>query len=131
MPDTLDSNAAAAPIDMRHPAFRDDPHPLLRSLREGGRVARDVVGIWVVCHHADVSSGLRSQALSRETWRLPAYRQARPSLADSMLERTTEQWMLFNDPPKHTRLRRLAQAAFKPPVRQCHLIQFTERKEIV
>jgi cytochrome P450 len=104
------------PIDMRDPAFRDDPHPLLRGLRESGRVARDVLGVWVLCHHADASSGLRSSALSREPWRLPAYRELRPFLADSTLERTTEQWMLFNDPPKHTRLRRLAQAAFKPPV---------------
>lgn len=116
MTETIDVSAATALIDMRHPAFRDDPHSLLRTLRESGRIARDVVGIWVLCHHADASSGLRSHALSREFWQLPVYRQLRPYLADSTLERTTEQWMLFNDPPKHTRLRRLAQAAFKPPV---------------
>ncbi len=113
---TVDRPAEAAPLDMRHPAFREDPHPLLRALRDGGRVTRDVVGMWVLCHHADANAGLRSGALSREVWRLPVYRQLRPYLADSTLERTTEQWMLFNDPPKHTRLRRLAQAAFKPPV---------------
>jgi pimeloyl-[acyl-carrier protein] synthase len=105
-----------APVDMRDPAFRDDPHPLLRALREQGRATRDVLGIWLLCRHADVSSGLRSTQLSREPWRLPVYRQLRPFLADSTLERTTEQWMLFNDPPKHTRLRRLVTAAFKPPV---------------
>ena len=32
------------------------------------------------------------------------------------MERWVEQWMLFNDPPKHTRLRRLANHAFRPPV---------------
>jgi pimeloyl-[acyl-carrier protein] synthase len=106
----------AAAIDMRSPAFRDDPHPLMRSVREAGRVSRDVVGIWLLCHHADVSSGLRSTRLSREPWRSPVYRQLRPFVADSMLERTAEQWMLFNDPPKHTRLRRLVNGAFKPPV---------------
>jgi len=47
---------------------------------------------------------------------LAVYRQYRPFLADSTLERTTEHWMLFNDPPKHTRLRRLVNGAFKPPV---------------
>ena len=111
------TNAGApATIDMRHPAFRDDPHPLLRAVRERGRVERDVVGIWLVSHHADASAGLRSSRLSREPWRSPVYRQYRPFLADSTLERTTEHWMLFNDPPKHTRLRRLVNGAFKPPV---------------
>ena len=36
--------------------------------------------------------------------------------ADSPMEAMVEQWMLFNDPPKHTRLRRLANHAFRPPV---------------
>ena len=105
-----------AAIDMRSPAFRDDPHPLMRSVREAGRLSRDVVGIWLLCHHADVSSGLRNSHLSREPWRSAVYRQLRPFVADSTLERTAEQWMLFNDPPKHTRLRRLVNGAFKPPV---------------
>jgi cytochrome P450 len=112
----LPSAVPPATIDMRHPAFRDDPHPLLRDLRERGRIERDVVGVWLVSHHADVSAGLRSSRLSREPWRSPVYRQYRPFLADSTLERTTEHWMLFNDPPKHTRLRRLVTGAFKPPV---------------
>ena len=112
----LPSAVTPATIDMRHPAFRDDPHPLLRDLRERGRIERDVVGVWLISHHADVSAGLRSSRLSREPWRSPVYRQYRPFLADSTLERTTEHWMLFNDPPKHTRLRRLVNGAFKPPV---------------
>ena len=110
------SSTLATPVDMRNPAFRDDPHPLLRGLREQGRVSRDVLGIWLVCGHADASAGLRHSQLSREPWRMPVYAKLRPFIADSTLERTTEQWMLFNDPPKHTRLRRLVNAAFKPPV---------------
>jgi cytochrome P450 len=105
-----------APVDMRDPAFRDDPHAILRRIRARGRVVRDVVGAWLVTGHADSSAGLRSTRLSREPWRSPAYRQHRPYLADSTLERAVEHWMLFNDPPKHTRLRRLVNGAFKPPV---------------
>ena len=112
----LARDGGAPPIDMRDPGFRDDPHPILRALRERGRVERDVLGIWLVCSHADANSGLRSPRLSREPWRSPVYRQLRPFLADSVLERLVEQWMLFNDPPKHTRLRRLVNGAFKPPV---------------
>jgi len=115
MPSVPDPSAPAT-IDMRDPAFRDDPHPLLRAVRERGRVERDVVGVWLLSHHADVSAALRCSHLSREPWRSPVYRQHRPYLADSTLERTTEHWMLFNDPPKHTRLRRLVTGAFKPPV---------------
>lgn len=103
-------------VDMRDPAFREDPYPLLRALRERGRVERDVVGVFLLGHHADVNAGLRDNALSREPWRSPAWGAVRPFVADSALERTTTQWMLFNDPPKHTRLRRLVNGAFKPPV---------------
>src|SRR5574339_570168 len=111
MPDT-----PLPPIDMRDPAFRDDPHPLLHSVRARDAIARDVMGIWLACHHADCNTGLRSTRLSREPWRSPVYAKLRPFLADSTLERVTEQWMLFNDPPKHTRLRRLVNGAFRPPV---------------
>jgi cytochrome P450 len=104
------------PIDMRDPAFREDPYPLLHALRERGRIERDVVGVWLIGHHADVSAGLRDNRLSREPWRSPFWDTLRPFVADSTLERTTLQWMLFNDPPKHTRLRRLVNGAFKPPV---------------
>jgi cytochrome P450 len=113
---TTYSGDAAARVDMRDPGWRTDPHPLLRELRERTAAARDVLGIWLVGRHADVSAGLRSTQLSREPWRAPVYRQLRPFIADSPMEAMVEQWMLFNDPPKHTRLRRLANHAFRPPV---------------
>jgi len=103
-------------VDMRDPAFRSDPHPVLHAVRARGRAERDVVGIWLATHHADCSAGLRSSQLSREVTRTPGYAQLRPFVADSTLERACERWMLFNDPPVHTRLRRLVNAAFKPAV---------------
>ena len=107
---------AADRVDMRDPGWRADPHPLLRELRERHAVARDVLGIWLVGRYADVNAGLRSTKPSCEPWRTPVYRQLRPFIADSPMEAMVEQWMLFNDPPKHTRLRRLANHAFRPPV---------------
>ena len=103
-------------IDMRDPAFRLDPHRLLHQVRDEPGLPRDVLGVWLACHHADCSAGLRLARLSREPWRSPLYGQLRPFVADSRLESVIEQWMLFNDPPKHTRLRRLVNGAFKPPV---------------
>jgi cytochrome P450 len=38
----------------------------------------------------------------------------RPFWANSVLEETAESWMLFKDPPDHTRLRRIAARAFTP-----------------
>jgi cytochrome P450 len=111
----VSTSAGAARIDMRDPVWRDDPHTVLRALREHG-IARDVLGIWLVGRHADVSAGLRSTQLSREIRRANGYAELRPLIADSPMERLAEEWMLFNDPPKHTRLRRLANHAFRPPV---------------
>ena len=108
--------SVAIPVDMRDPAFRNEPHRLLHRVRERGRAERDVLGIWLATHHADCSAGLRSSQLSREVQRTPGYAQMRPFVADSTLERTCERWMLLNDPPTHTRLRRLVNAAFKPAV---------------
>src|SRR5207344_2061488 len=109
-------STAPAVIDMRDPAFRSDPHPVLHAVRARGRAERDVVGAWLATHHADCSAGLRSNQLSREVQRSPGYAQFRPFIADSTLERTCERWMLFSDPPVHTRLRRLVNAAFRPAV---------------
>jgi len=108
--------AAVAAVDMRDPAFRRDPHPLLHALRGTDGVPRDMLGVWLVCQHAECSAGLRHQPLSRDPARWPMYPMVRPFLADSELERLVEQWMLFSDPPKHTRLRRLVNGAFKRPV---------------
>ena len=75
-----------------------------------------MLGIWLLGYHADASNCLRCAQLSREPWRLPYYAATRPFIAELTLERAIEEWMLFNDPPKHTRLRRLVNGAFKPPV---------------
>ena len=106
--------AAPATIDMRDPAFRNDPHPLLRAVRERGRVERDVVGIWLATTTPTQRRPAQLAPQPRTVTRTPVYGSYRPFVADSTLERTTEHWMLFNDPPEHTRLRRLVNAAFKP-----------------
>jgi hypothetical protein len=73
---------------VRPPALSDDQHPLLREVREPGQVERDLVGTWLVSHHADASAGRHGSHLSREPWRSPVYRQHRHFFCDSTLERT-------------------------------------------
>jgi len=65
---------------------------------------------WVLTRYDDVAAGFRHPALSadRVAPAVDGDPDMDPSLA--MLSR----WMVFNDPPDHTRLRRLVQAAFTP-----------------
>ena len=110
------SGATGAAVDMRDPVFLADPHPAMAAIRAAGRVARDVQGTWLISHHADANAGLRTSRLSRDPRHWSAYAQYRPFIAESTLERVVESWMLFSDPPRHTRLRQLASVAFKPKV---------------
>ncbi|WP_406164946.1 cytochrome P450 [Streptomyces sp. NBC_00996] len=96
------------------PAFRADPFPLYRQLREDGPVRRAVIAggleAWLVTRYEDglaalsdsrLSSDVRDASDPRLLERLPA------TEPESML-RT----MLRSDPPDHTRLRRLVSKAF-------------------
>jgi len=106
--------AAAQAVDMRDPAFRRDPHRIGRELRRAGPLHRDKLGLWLVTRHAECRALLTSPSLGRDPRRWRHYAEIRPYLADSTLERTVERFMIFNDPPAHTRLRRLVTAFFTP-----------------
>ncbi len=92
------------PVD---PAFRNDPHPGLRRLRELDPVNETPVGIWRLTRYADVNRLLHDvpAGVRRTDGRLPGVDE---SLAGQRL------FMLQQDPPTHTRLRRLVSAAFTP-----------------
>jgi hypothetical protein len=102
-----------APIDARDPAYIENPYPFFERVRAAGPIHRDSLGIWWVTGHADVKALLLDkQRISRDPRNWQLYSQIRPYLADSVLERTLEQWLLSLDPPAHTRLRALVQKAF-------------------
>lgn len=103
-------------INLRDPIYRNDPHPAFHALRARERVSRDRLGSWLLLHHEDVAAAMRSKALSRHPWRSSLYRTLRPFLADSTLERSLVHWVMYSDPPQHTRIRAAMNAAFKPPV---------------
>ena len=89
-------------------AFRSDPHPILRRLRETAPVHRTPIGIWRVTRHADCVRMLREvKAGVRRTdgrrFDEAAVPTGRPG-----------QFMLQRDPPDHTRLRKLVSRAFTP-----------------
>ncbi|MBM4364301.1 MAG: cytochrome P450 [Deltaproteobacteria bacterium] len=87
--------------------LRDDPYPALARLREEHPVHRTPDGYYRALRHADVTRVLRELPVGVRTTdgRLPG-------VDESELPR---RFMLLQDPPNHTRLRRLVARAFTPP----------------
>lgn len=102
---TDDPWRGANPLD---PVFRADPHPFLKKLREVDPVNETPVGIWRLCRYDDcvrlltqVSTGVRmTDGTFPGESLIPAGGPA--------------EFMLQQDPPNHTRLRKLVSKAFTP-----------------
>lgn len=101
-------------VNLLDPRHVSDPHAFLAEVRESGRLSRDKLGVYLICHHADVNLGVRSRKLSRQPSKFHLYPQLRPFGNDTPLERAAESWITFSDPPQHTRLRGLFNIMFKP-----------------
>ncbi|MGH7813192.1 MAG: cytochrome P450 [Candidatus Binataceae bacterium] len=92
------------PLD---PAFRDNPYPHLARLREIDPVNQTPVGIWRLLRHSDVDRLLTDVNCGVRT-------------TDGLLFGADEErdgrrtFMLTQDPPNHTRLRKLVSHAFTP-----------------
>ncbi|OLL75057.1 biotin biosynthesis cytochrome P450 [Pseudonocardia sp. Ae168_Ps1] len=105
-------------IDLLGPEAVADPYPVLAALREhdpvhwSGRYRS-----WFVTRFDDVSAALRDVRFSSD--RIAPYRRAKldgpdadPGLRSAF--GVLEEWMVFKDPPDHTRLRRLLSRGFTP-----------------
>ncbi|GLZ52168.1 cytochrome P450 [Actinomycetospora sp. NBRC 106378] len=103
------------------PAFRADPYPQYRALREHAPVHR-AFGMWVLTRHADVTVVLRDRTASvglvpdlveRQTARSAARTTVAPEslMRISRLARTS---LVFTDDPAHQRLRALTGRTFGP-----------------
>jgi len=92
------------PLD---PAFRDDPYPGLARLRERDPVNLTPIGIWRLTRYADVTRLLHD---------VPAGVRTTDGILPGVDESLNNQrrFMLQQDPPTHTRLRRLVSRAFTP-----------------
>ncbi|MGH7030603.1 MAG: cytochrome P450 [Stellaceae bacterium] len=104
------------PLD---PAFLDDPYPIYAWLRDHHPVvwastpAPGYTGFWFVSRHADVAAGLKDNRFGREIARvLPPEAFPPVSEDDQPLYAMLAEWMLFKDPPRHARLRRIAAPVF-------------------
>ncbi|QJY46827.1 cytochrome P450 [Pseudonocardia broussonetiae] len=95
-----------------------DPYPLLAALREHDPVHwSERYRSWFVTRFDDVSAALRDERFSSD--RISPYRRAKLEGPDAdpgvrAAFGVLEDWMVFKDPPDHTRLRKLLSRAFTP-----------------
>ncbi|CCF85296.1 cytochrome P450 [Nitrolancea hollandica] len=103
-------------INLLNPENLANPYPLYEQLRSEDPVLWDeFLGRWILTGYADVLGCLRDPRMSAE--RVGALRSQLPEDVIKELqpmERVFESWMLFLDPPDHTRLRGLVNKAFTP-----------------
>ncbi|GAC1587983.1 MAG: biotin biosynthesis cytochrome P450 [Candidatus Velthaea sp.] len=104
--------------DLLDPAIIADPYPYFRRLREERPVHWNARWRgWVVALYEDVYRGLHDDRMLADTitpyfqTRLSAEQQAKYALLYDILN----SWIVFLDPPKHTKLRKLLSRAFTPP----------------
>jgi cytochrome P450 len=99
--------AYAVQLDPGSPVFLDDPYPVLAALRETGPVLwHEPMGTWLATTHDAVSQVLRNRSFGRLWTDWEPRSQMEPFNA---LHRNQ---MMENEPPTHTRLRRLVASAF-------------------
>ncbi|HEY8153643.1 MAG TPA: cytochrome P450 [Myxococcota bacterium] len=96
--------------DPANPSFRDDPAPALRRLREIAPVHLSPMGAWRLSRYEDCVRLLREVKCGVR------YADGRPAIgsAPQGFDSGPGEFMLQQDPPTHTRLRRLVSKAFTP-----------------
>jgi hypothetical protein len=99
-------------FDLRRltPAFYADPYPVYHALRREAPVMRMPDGSYLLTRYADVLAVYKDA----ETFSSDKKEEFRPKFGDSPLYRHHTTSLVFNDPPLHTRVRRLILGALTP-----------------
>src|ERR1700729_2172983 len=92
------------------PAFLNDPYPTYAALREHAPIHRLPDGSFFLTRYDDVAQVYRDTA----TWSSDKKIDFRPNFADSLLYEHHTTSLVFNDPPVHTRVRKLLAPVFTP-----------------
>ena len=104
-------------FDLGDPATNANPFPAFARLRTEDPVHwSPAMKAWIVTRYADVKQvALNNRQISAD--RLTPFFKANPEYQRGSIEslaRYLNHWMVFRDPPDHTRLRRLFNKAFTP-----------------
>lgn len=110
--DEAQQRAAVAAFDLRalDRAFLDDPYPIYHLLRHYDPVRQMPDGSYFLTRYDDL------QAVYRDSKRFSSDKKIefKPKFGDTPLYRHHTTSLVFNDPPLHTRVRRLLAPAFTP-----------------
>jgi cytochrome P450 len=107
-----DGQTTALAFDLKRldAAFLDDPFPVYRALREHDPVHRMPDGSYFLSRYDDCAAVYRDP----ETWSSDKTVDFRPNLGDGLLYEHHTTSLVFNDPPYHSRVRKLLAPAFTP-----------------
>ena len=103
-------------FDPADPVFKVDPYPLLAQLRSHNPVHfSPALKGWAVLRHADVQRVMRDSQMSADKI-TPFYTSLNVQQRSEVqiLVEYLGRWLVFRDPPDHTRLRGLIARAFTP-----------------
>src|ERR1700742_3466306 len=108
----MDSRELAARFDLEKlmPEFYANPYPTYRALREHEPVKRLPNGSYFLTRYDDLVSAYKSTKLFSSDKK----KEFAPKYGDSLLYQHHTTSLVFNDPPAHTRVRRLIMGALSP-----------------
>ena len=108
----MDTLATADAFDLKRlpDAFYDDPYPTYRALREHAPVKRMPDGSIFLSRYADIVAVYKDAA----TFSSDKHEEFAPKYGESPLYEHHTTSLVFNDPPLHTRVRRLIAGALTP-----------------
>ena len=103
---------AAFAFDLKHlePRFLEDPFPLYHALRDHDPVHRMPDGSYFLSRYEDCVAIYHDQ----HVWSSDKRVDFRPNFSESLLYEHHTTSLVFNDPPYHTRVRKLLAPAFTP-----------------
>src|SRR5437899_11820223 len=108
----MNMHALADDFDLEHltPEFYANPYPTYRALRESEPVKRMRNGSWFLTRYDDLVTAYKNtRAYSSDK-----KREFAPKYGDTLLYEHHTTSLVFNDPPAHTRVRRLIMGALSP-----------------
>lgn len=129
MTETVSTAEAAIVGLLSDPATRANPYPAYDAIRAAGGVFHSELGFWFVSSYSEAARLMRHPDLPRqhgESWT------RRGEMSNSLGRPWFEQqarFMIFIDPPDHTRIRGLVSRAFTPRYLQRLKPQVVERVE--
>lgn len=107
------NESTAIDIDFSSPEIISDPFAALNQLRETDPVHwHESMRSWCLTRYADLTEIYRDDRFSAERIQSFIKSHGNEDADLALLGESVSLWMVFNDPPVHTRLRKLTQAAF-------------------